>query len=233
MSLLLLVGCTTNETKQSNDVNETTVADGTNVANATNETEHLTPEQESPFSVATKQVTEGNIIIDYPQLQDFPGELTMDYINQDIEGLVNTFLVEDNGTQNELHISYEVTCQDNDILSILFKGEQKYEDGTYTFLSALNFDLKTSNKINASNFLKEDMAIEEVNTLFSEAIEKDPSLETSTREFADWMGMYFTKDAVVFYYLENDYATDYTFVTIPLDLIKPYVKETFGQHPAS
>lgn len=194
----------------------------------------LTLEQIPSYSLESHVITKENIHVSYPQLVNYPGELSMGYMNQDLENAITPYIEEASNIKQALNIDYQIMYQGDDIISILFNGSQNFENGVYPIVHAVNFDLKTTTQINASNLiLKDKTSRNKVDQLILNAISTDDTLETSVKGFADWMGVYFTNDSIIFYYLENDFATAYTFIDIPKSLMQPYLNTTFEEHPAS
>jgi len=61
-------------------------------------------------------------------------------------------------------------------------------------------------------------------TLLQQAAANNPAV-TKLPVFDEWMGIYFTQSDIVFYYLENDHATNYVKIAVPLEKAAPYLNE--------
>ncbi|QEK12901.1 DUF4163 domain-containing protein [Crassaminicella thermophila] len=189
---------------------------------------------EASYDIVKKSIKNDYVEVYYPQIENMAGELIMDYINQDLENALKNHIKEATELKSKLVIDYEVTYKGEDILSIVFKGTQKHEGGEYKILYAINFDLKTSNKIFAKNLIKPDESAKNaINELLKEAAKDNKTMKHEFTGFGDWMGVYFTDDALVFYYLEDDMSTDYVKLSISRDEAKPYLNTEFGERPAS
>jgi hypothetical protein len=171
--------------------------------------------------------------IAYPQLQNFAGELLADYINQDLANTLKPYLTELK-PDAQFDVNYEVTERTEQRLSVVFRGEQDYEGGKHAVLVGKTFDLATGNQITAANVIKKDDASRKaVNELLQQVAKENQQLKSPFSGFGEWMGMYFTDEELVFFYLENDHTTDFVELALPLEKVKPYLNTDFGQEPLS
>lgn len=169
-------------------------------------------------------------IINYPLLVNYKGELTMDYINQTIEAHAEELVSNTSDVADGLKLTYksEIVSQNDNFISIKFTGELPYEGSSYKLMSTLMIDLNSTDTITSSNLFTEDK------TLLMQEFEKAAKLtDTTTFLPANYMIMYIEKDYLVYAYMENDMATDYTEIKIPLKSILDNLKTDFADMPAS
>lgn len=176
------------------------------------------------YNIVTKLMKTTHAEIHYPQVENMPGSLSMEYINQDLENAAKQYatLAEKEG---DVTLNYRVTRQDNDMLSVVFEGTQKWEGGQYEILSSVNVDLKTHNPVFVKNLFKTDAYSQDaLSDLLAESAKANPAA-TKSPSLGDWMGVFFTDREVVLYYLENDFATKHVQLAIPLEEVKAYLNE--------
>lgn len=174
------------------------------------------------YNIETATLENENGTVNYPVVTGMVGELTMDYINQDLSNMAGNFI---NGETHNVQVDYEVTLMTNDILSILYTGTADYEGGQYQIMMPINFELTAeAPQIFVENLFKTDQASQEaVNQLFVEAFTAAyPDREVTVHGIDEWMAVYFTDDSVVFLYFENDNATEMTVVPVSSSLLEPY-----------
>jgi uncharacterized protein YceK len=87
---------------------------------------------------------DSNIEIFYPQISGYAGQLLMDYMNQSLKRIVETY--GKGVTYQDVSIDYKITKMDQDIISVLFKGTGKISGGReFNIQQSVNLDSKTSN----------------------------------------------------------------------------------------
>lgn len=184
------------------------------------------------YELTTSSVTEEGIYtIDYPVMNGLAGELTQDYINQSLKNAAMSMLLPDVNVENPLVVTYEVKRQDEKYISVLYKGLLTWENGAIEIWNPITIDIPSSNLILSENLVKSDLKSRtEFNHIFSEAA-LQMGFEFESPQ--DWMGMYFTNNEIVFYFMENDFATNYTLIQIPFSQVMDYINIDFGIHPAS
>ncbi len=171
-----------------------------------------------------------NYVISYPELTNYKGALSMDYINQSIKSHAESLVenTSDVGEGDRLLFDYEIASQNDNFISIVFMGELPYENSRYKLMSTLIIDLRSTNTINMDNLFTDDKTI--LNSEFKKATK-----EINTTSFlpADYMIMHIEDKNLVFSYMENDMSTEYTEIKIPLEAIVEDLNIDFGQRPAS
>ncbi len=178
--------------------------------------------EDKNFDIIDKKLSEaGEYSVSYPQV-DMVGELKADYINQDLRNVVDKYL-KSKDNLGYVEMDYKVTYKENDYFSIVFEGRSEYEGGEYPILEALVYETRTGKRIKAENLIKQDQeSIDNLNELFKIHCEKQG---VTPINFGTYMGIYFTNDDIVFYFLENDNSTEYTKVKIPMEIMKSYINE--------
>ncbi len=184
------------------------------------------------YELSTSSSTEDGVYtIEYPVMEGLSGELTQDYINQSLKNAAMSMLLPDVNVENPLVVTYEVKRQDKKYISVLYKGLLTWENGAIEIWNPITIDIPSSNLILIENLVKSDLKSRtEFNRIFSEAALQMGFEFESPQE---WMGMYFTDTEIVFYFMENDFATNYTLIKVPFAQVTDYVNIDFGIQPAS
>lgn len=166
-----------------------------------------------------------NTTIFYPQIKDYPGELLMDYINQSLKKIINTY---GDGENTDVYIDYEVTKQDENILSILFKGKGKLVGlSEINIMQSINIDMISSNEINYNNLVKEKETVMEI-------LNKQAKIQGLEAIQAEGIRVYFKDKEVVFYYMPlDDSEKEFTEVSVLYKEIEKYINKDFGDKPVS
>lgn len=169
---------------------------------------------------------EANIFIAYPQIANFPGELLMDYINQPLGRIALSYGSPE--AYENVNIDYEITRMDNDVLSVLFKGTADMKGfRTVDVTQSVNIDMATSNEISYHNLVKDDQAVR----LVLDEKAKEQGLNGLE---AEGIRVYFTEDAVVFYYMPlDDSATEFINLEVSMAELEGLINTDFGPMPAS
>ncbi|WP_432663565.1 hypothetical protein R9X47_23665 [Wukongibacter baidiensis] len=178
------------------------------------------------------EVKDKKIKIFYPQVNNYPGELLMDYMNQSLINAVEIYKNEDRYT--DVEIDYKITKMDENVLSVLFEGTATVVDfGQIKIKNSVNLDMaSSSNEITYENFIKSDEdSKSKVKKILDEKAKEigiDEGLE------AEGIRIYFNDENVVFYYMPlDDSAKDFVELSVPLKEIKEYTNTEFGEAPAS
>lgn len=169
-------------------------------------------------------------IIQYPVLVNYKGELSMDYINQSIKAHAEKLVSNTSDVAEGVKLTYtsEVVSQNDNFISIKFTGELPYEGSAYKLMSGLTIGLSSTNTITSENLFTEDK------TLLNKEFEKAAKLiDTTSFAPADYMIMYIEDANIVFAYMENDMATEFTEIKFPLESIIDNLNIDFGEMPAS
>ncbi|MEG0775446.1 hypothetical protein [Clostridium sp.] len=174
---------------------------------------------------------ESNTKIFYPQISEYPGELLMDYMNQNLRKIVDIYGKEE--MYQNISIDYKITKMNNDILSVLFKGSGKISDGReINIQKSVNLDIKTSNKIEFHNLIKSDQTSK---TAVMEILkEKSKEVGIKNEEELEGINVYFEGENVVFFYMPaDDSATNFVEISVPIKEIESFINTDFGEIPAS
>lgn len=177
------------------------------------------------------EIADKNIKIFYPQVKDYSGELVMEYMNQNLKKIVDTY--GNNDSYTDMEIDYEITKMDENILSVLFRGTGKMEGiGEIEITQSMNLDMASSgNEITYDNFIKDDEeAKEEVKNILDE---KAKAIGLKGLE-AEGIRIYFNEENVVFYYMPlDDSAKEFVELSVPMEELEGYVNTEFGETSAS
>ncbi len=246
-ALLMTGGCKKTDPTPETEVNvptksasETEKQEESNVNESPSEPESSTPEENEPaelanqytYTLTKESVSEAGVYtIDYPSITGLSGELIQDYINQSLKNAAMSMLLPDVNVENPLVVTYEVKRSDEKYLSVLYKGLLTWENGSIEIWNPVTLDIPSSNLILTENLVKSDLKSRtSFNEIFSKkALEKGFEFEAPE----EWMGMYFTETGIVFYFMENDYSTEYTQIELPFSEIEAYINLDFGMTPAS
>ncbi len=232
ITMLVLSGCTTQVTQATS--NQVTIQQ-TSVVEITSSTPIVEQKEQMPSSYqVTNNLFEdktANILINYPQIAGLKGELLMDYMNQTLKKITLIYTGE-NGYK-DVTIDYKITLMNNDILSVLFQGTGRFNDGkSITIQQSVNLDIHTSNPIIFDNLIKSD---ENSKTAVNQLIREKATTngERHGIEF-EKLQFYFENESVVFFFLPaDDSATKYVEIEIPLAELREYLNTDFGEKPAS
>lgn len=167
--------------------------------------------------------------IKYPQINHLKDKIIQDSINEQLQNALKVYEDEANAIKSDLEVNYKVTRESDNILSILFIGEQSFENGKINIQKGINFDLRTSNQINSSNLIKEGEVVKkEVNEVVENSAKKQ-GIEDLT-ELESWLGLYFEEETVVFYFIKEN-EIEFNEIRIPYSHIKPYMRGKYGEKP--
>ncbi len=212
----LLTGCTV-----TNDPGEVPVV---------KETVEVVVEKEdvqSPYTLVEKEFTENNIAITYLQMEDFNGELTQEYINQSLIAVVDKYKEAD--YFESVEIAPVIWSEKEDVLSITYEGKGIISESKWVeILYPVTIDMKSSAEIKYDNLVNDDLA---VRALIEEKVISEGIAETFE---AEGIRVYMNDDFVTFAYMPlDDSASTFVRVSLPRELVAPYLNTDFGEHPAS
>ena len=156
----------------------------------------------------------------YPVIEGLQDLEMQNEINEAIFSAVNGYVVSANDDGDQVTLDYEITRMDNEILSVVIRGLQPHEKSTYDVMFSVNLIAGTSRQINASTLFLNDEASKKALTGILQGAD-----ETFASEFGPWLGIYFEKENLNFFYLENDKAAVYNVISVPLEELMPYFKE--------
>ncbi|WBW96863.1 hypothetical protein [Oceanirhabdus sp. W0125-5] len=226
---LVLSGCGNSEATANNGQNQKQIQQEESNKNA--EGNKKSDENKSDLNYSLKgevlENEERNIKVNYPQINEFPGELSKDYINQSLRKIVESY--ENSESYSDVEIDYEITRMDENILSVVFKGTAKMEGiGDVTVQRSVNLDISSTNEISYNNLVKDGEKVREI--LNQKAI--DNGIEGGLE--AEGIRVYFNGDNVVFYYMPlDDSAKEFIELSVPQSELEGIINTEFGEHPAS
>lgn len=180
-------------------------------------------EENFGYDIETKTLERGGTSICYPVISGFRGELLQDYMNQSLFQYAEYY--SGDGWSN-VSLDCVVTYRDEDYLSVRFRGRGDIESigRSVNILKSVNLDMgNTSSEITFGNFVADPGGLK----LF---------LEGYTGSDLEYEGMqfYFAGPYVTFYFMPlDDSAEEFTEISVPMDLLEPYVSWEFGDRPAS
>ncbi len=199
-----------------------------------NDISNIVPNSSSSVYGTTRELLEvpsKNTKIYYPKLQGYKGELSMDYMNQSIKQIAESYAKAVDFT--DVQLDYEVKRLDENIVSILFSGTAKNSGLRETNIQkSINLDVKSTNPIVYENFIKngEKKNDEVIHLLDAKA--KNAGIANGFE--AEGVFIYFEGDNAVFFYMPlDDGAKDWVKLSVPLKELDGLTNTEFGEHPAS
>ncbi|MGB3366313.1 MAG: hypothetical protein WBA54_02405 [Acidaminobacteraceae bacterium] len=234
LSATIFSGCnTTEDTKIStidDNSKEVVVVNINDNENLKNINSYFLDEKTDDYDFLFETLESDKYIIQYPVLTNYKGELSMEYINQSIKAHAMDLVSNTSDVAEGIQLTYtsEVISQNDNFISIKFTGELPYEGSAYKLMSGLIIDLNSTNTITSENLFTEDT------TLLNQEFEKTAKLlDTTSFSPAGYMIMYIQDTSIVFAYMENDMATEFTEIKLPLESIIDNLNIDFGEMPAS
>jgi hypothetical protein len=177
------------------------------------------------------EVSSKNTKIYYPKLQGYKGELSMDYMNQSIKQIAESYA--EAADYTDVRLDYEIKRIDEKVVSILFKGTAKHSGlREINIQKSINLDVKSTNPIVYENFIKNDerSRAEVLKLLNTKA--KNAGI---TKGFeAEGVFIYFEGNNVVFFYMPlDDDVKAWVDLSVPVKELDGLINTEFGEHPAS
>lgn len=183
----------------------------------------LPPAAAPAYTIKRQYIHTESADIYYPQFDQMESMLAQGVLNSQLEEAALKYSSQAEAA-SRIAVDYEITRHSKALVSVIFKGRQQ-GDGQQELLSSVNLDLKSRQPIVAKNLVKnDDTAHQALTTLLQQAAVNNPAV-TKLPVFDEWMGFYFTQSDIVFYYLENDHATSYVKIAVPLEKAAPYLNE--------
>lgn len=174
----------------------------------------------------SKQMKSQYASVSYPQFEDMPDPITSDYVNQVLETAARE-LVNQGTSDSPVVVEYEVTRNDMEILSVIFKGSQNQENNPSPVLQAINIDLKSRAILSVDNLFRSDRhSHQKINSLIAAASEQ--SGITGAPAIGDWTGMYITNQDIVLYDQESSQNREYRQLSLPLEKTQTYFNEPYA-----
>lgn len=176
--------------------------------------------QPMPGIVVEQQILRAtNAQVTYPRFTNMESYASMLLINEELEKTAEA-MVRRGSPGARIKVGYQLARQDEEMVSVIFSGRQDWEDGQYQILQAVNFDQKRGRFLGAKDFRQDEAAKSALTALLRQAVKPGGKAPV----FGDWMGVYFTADEAIFYYLENDFATQHTKIAVPWTAVTPYLQ---------
>lgn len=146
----------------------------------------------------------------YPEFQ---GLDKAEDVNLKIEKFVQE--IKDNDLYKDLELDYEVSFLNDEILSLLFRGNFDFMGSEKRLVKSLNLDLENAKEIDFESFFKEDKASQErLLEIIEEASKEQHDLEFE----AEGKEIYFKgSNLIVFYYPLDDSVVDPLYIYLPLE----------------
>ena len=226
---IVLSGCGSNEATANNGKNQEQIQN--DKSNKEAEGNENKSDLNYTLSGEVLENEDKNIKINYPQIKEFPGELSKDYMNQSLSKILDSY--KDTESYSDVKIDYEITRMDENILSVVFKGTAKMAGiGDITVQRSVNLDISSTNEISYNNLVKEDeessMKVRKI--LNQKAV--DNGIEGGLE--AEGIRIYFNGEDVVFYYMPlDDSAKEFIELSVPQSELEGLINTEFGEHPAS
>ena len=164
-----------------------------------------------------------NICVNYPEIQNYKGELLQDYMNQSIFQLVKQYI--DNDMYESLMLDYSIQRCDDEYISILFTGKASIMPflNSVNIMDSITLDLATSNELSVEKNIKDMNQLS--NVLQENSLRK---LEYEQLKF------FFNDDKVVFYYKPLDDSKNlYDMIVLDIDALQGIMTLSADERPAS
>ena len=164
-----------------------------------------------------------NIVINYPQIENYKGELLQSYMNQSISQIVKKY--SQNSIYKSLSLDYSIERSDEKYISILFTGEAKTTlfNDTVKIMDSVTMELDSGQVLTVENYIKDK---EKLFDILKNSILKP--LEYESLKF------YFDDENIVFYYmLSDDSNREYNAIELNLSELENIIHEYIGEKPAS
>ncbi|MDK2868101.1 MAG: hypothetical protein PWP51_1969 [Clostridiales bacterium] len=209
-----------NEPIISQPANTETASDSHTSNNETTADETETSNGETALITESYEIVDQTVILEalntaltLPEVQGLTNSSLQESVNKVIADAANEITDTLDGT-NPVTITYELGMQSPTLLSILFKAEMQIEDGTIEFWNPVSISIISASRVTAENLYGDNgPAKAAFNQLFSEkALEAGFEFEAPE----PWMSFYFTKDALVYFFKENDFSEHYVEIQLPL-----------------
>jgi hypothetical protein len=183
------------------------------------------PVSEPGYKISKSFHKTDTIEVYYPQL-DLANMLTSVLVNYQLIQAPGKYMA-DIAPSATLNIDYTVTRQSEDLISVVFRGEQVQENSTDQLLTSVNYNLKTRIPITAKRLIQDtDEARQGVSRLLQQAAKTKPAV-AQPPAFSDEMGYYLTGKYVVFFYQPNDSGAKFVELPVTIDLIRPYLSDDY------
>ena len=103
-----------------------------------------------------------NIVINYPQIENYKGELLQSYMNQSISQIVKKY--SQNSIYKSLSLDYSIERSDEKYISILFTGEAKTTlfNDTVKIMDSVTMELDSSQVLTVENYIKDNFKLSKV-----------------------------------------------------------------------
>ena len=164
-----------------------------------------------------------NIVINYPQIENYKGELLQSYMNQSISQIVKKY--SQNSIYKSLSLDYSIERSDEKYISILFTGEAKTTlfNDTVKIMDSVTMELDSSQVLTVENYIKDKEKLFDI-------------LKNSTLKPLEYESLkfYFEDENIVFYYMPSDDSNrEYNAIELNLSELENIIHEYIGEKPAS
>lgn len=156
----------------------------------------------------------------YPEIKGLENKSLQSNINKEIKDFVKE--VEKNEIYKDLKMNPEINFLNDNIISIVFRGSYKLNDGEKYLVKSLNFNLKTGKEITFESYFKDDKSSQgKLNELLNKQA-KEQGLSEFEAE-GKWIQFRGSK-VIVFYYPLDDSVEMPVELYISLEDVKDLVK---------
>ncbi|KYZ76053.1 hypothetical protein AXX12_06310 [Anaerosporomusa subterranea] len=161
----------------------------------------------------------------YPQV-DLSNMITSVLVNYQLFQVPGRFMA-DLAPSAKLNMDYTVTRQEQNLISVVFRGEQTQDNSSKPLMASVNYNLKTRIPITSNRLIQDtDKARQGVNRLLQQAAISNPAA-TGLPGFSDKLGYYLTGKYVVFYYQPSESPAKFVELPVSIDLLRPYLSDEY------
>jgi hypothetical protein len=161
----------------------------------------------------------------YPQV-DLSNMITSVLVNYQLFQVPGRFMA-DLAPSAKLNMDYTVTRQEQNLISVVFRGEQTQDNSSKPLMASVNYNLKTRIPITSNRLIQDtDKARQGVNRLLQQAAISNPAA-TDLPGFSDKLGYYLTGKYVVFYYQPSESRAKFVELPVAIDLLRPYLSDEY------
>ncbi|MBS7527416.1 hypothetical protein KHM83_12095 [Fusibacter paucivorans] len=211
-----------NDTNISQPANTETTSDNHSSDSETTVDEPETPSGETALITESYEIVDQTFILEslntaltLPEVQGLTNSSLQENVNAIIAEAANEITDTLDGT-NPVTITYELGMQSPTLLSILFKAEMQIEEGTIEFWNPVSISIISAARVSTETLYDNNTptAVSDFNQLFSQmALEAGFEFEKPE----PWMSFYFTDNALVYFFKENDFSEHYIEIHMPLE----------------
>ena len=158
----------------------------------------------------------------YPQV-DLSSILTSALVNYQLIQAPGRYMA-DAPEAAKLKLDYTVTRQDENLISVVFRGEHKQGDNTLPLLTSVNYNLKSRLPVTAQRLFKNESK-QNIARVLQQAADANSTIGKA-QSFDDLENFYITGKYIVFF-VKNS-AEKFTELPVTIDSLRPYLADEYA-----